>query len=129
MTKIILIQIVRFQKFIFTNEEDGEQLVIEVDCKATPTATEEELNKRRGKRAKSKKCCKCGCQRHRGKSKRLQSNCGKRRKRGDKSKNGRSITLVAMYTLSESKDGKLHGPINKKIWGSYASRATMIKWA
>lgn len=34
-----------------------------------------------------------------------------------------------MYTLKRSKDGLLHGPINKKIWGSYASRSEMIKWA
>ena len=32
---------------------DGEVLVIQVDSKATPTATEEELEKRRGKRAKN----------------------------------------------------------------------------
>ncbi len=89
---------------------EGEILVIEVDGKATPTAREEELKKRRGKRAKDS-CC---CQRHRSKIKR-QCRCKrKRRTKGDKSKNGRSITLVVMYTLRKGADGKLHGPVTRK---------------
>jgi hypothetical protein len=107
--------------------DDGEILVIEVDGKATPTATDEELKKRRGKRKQRKKSC--GCQRHRGKSKRLCRGKRKRRKKGDKSKNGRSITLVVMYTLKRGEDGRLHGPVNKKVWGSYAPRKVMFQWA
>jgi len=107
-------------------EGDGEILVIEVDGKATPTATEEELKKRRGIR--KKKSCDCTCQRHRGKVIR-QNRKQKRRKKGDKSKNGRSITLVVMYTLKAAPDGRLHGPVNKIIWGSYACRKVMIAWA
>ena len=112
-------------------ETDGEVLVIEVDGKAVPTAREDELAKRRERRKHPRGC---RCQRHRGKDKRLRlksTRIGrkKRRKRGDKSKNGRSATLVAMYTLRRSEDGKLHGPINKRVWGSFASRKEMIKWA
>jgi hypothetical protein len=110
-------------------EDDGEYLVLEFDGKATPTATEEELEKRRGKRNKSDKECSCGCQRHRGECKRREAGPKKRRKRGDKSKNGRSITLVAMYTLKKGEDGRLHGPVNKKIWGSYAARIEIMEWA
>lgn len=106
---------------------DGEVLVIEVDGKATPTATDKELKKRRGKRVKRKYAC--TCQRHRGKTKRQYRTKSKRRKKGDKSKNGRSITLVVMYTLKREDDGKLHGPINKKVWGSYAPRKVMLAWA
>lgn len=111
-------------------KKDGEVLVIEIDGKAVPTAREEELAKRRGPRHTAKGTC--GCQRHRGQAKRRcskQKGKKKRRKRGDKSKNGRSATLVAMYTLSRGEDGKLHGPINKRVWGSFASRKTMIHWA
>lgn len=104
--------------------EDGDILVIEVDGKATPTAKEEELKKRRGKRKKWR-CC---CQRHRNKHKR-KCRCKNTREQEDKSKNGRSITLVVMYTLKKDKDGKLHGPINKKVWGSYAPRKVMLAWA
>lgn len=107
---------------------EGEVLVIEVDGKASPTATATELKKRRGKRRK--RCgCGCGCQRHRGQAKRKRRGPKKRRKKGDKSKNGRSATLVVMYTLQRGADGKLHGPVNKKVWGSYAPRAVMLQWA
>ncbi len=34
-----------------------------------------------------------------------------------------------MYTLKKGEDGKLHGPINKKVWGSYAPRKVMLEWA
>ena len=102
---------------------DGEILLIECDGKATPTATKKELEKRRGKRKEQTSCC----QRHRSKAKRQLSK-RKRRKRGDKSKNGKSTTLVVMYTLKKDKYGKLHGPINKKVWASYAPRKVTFAW-
>ncbi len=105
-------------------EDDGEILVIEVDGKAPPTAKEEELKKRRGPR-KAQRCC---CQRHRNRKKR-QCNCTTQREEDDTSKNGRSITLVVMYTLKKGSDGKLHGPVNKRVWGSYAPRKVMLAWA
>jgi hypothetical protein len=110
-------------------EDDGEVLVIELDGKAAPMATDSELKARRQKR-KRKKCKSndsCKCQRHRGRKKRK----GKRkkpRKRGNNSKNGRSATLVAMYTLRKMEDGKLHGPINKKVWGKFGPRNDMMTW-
>src|SRR3989441_2811087 len=107
--------------------DDGEILIIEVDGKATPTATEDELKKRRGKRHSKPHAC--GCARHRGQSKRACRGKKKRRQPGDKSKHGRSITLVVMYTLKRGDDGRLHGPINKQVWGSYAPRKVMLAWA
>lgn len=114
-------------------EADGEVLVIEVDGKAVPTATAAELEQRRGPR-RHDATCSCGCQRHRGQARRRGPNQArkgrkKRRKKGAKSKNGKSATLVAMYTLRRGADGKLHGPINKRVWGSFASRKTMLAWA
>jgi len=108
-------------------DDDGEVLVIEVDGKAAPMATEAELEARRQKRKHGRKCG-CGCQRHRGR-KRRKGKTKKRKKRGHNSKNGRSATLVAMYTLRRGEDGKLHGPINKKIWGQFGSRQDAIAWA
>lgn len=107
--------------------DDGDVLVIAVDGKATPTAREEELQKRRGKRKKTQLAC--SCPRHRGKPTRQCRGKRTRRKRGDKSKNGRSIPLVVMYTLHRGEDGQLHGPIHKKVWGSYAPRKVMLAWA
>ena len=111
-------------------EADGEVLVVEVDGKAVPTATEQELQKRRGRR-QPRPAGSCGCQRHRGRAKRRgpqRQSSKKRRKKGDKSKNGKSATLAAIYTLRRGADGKLHGPINKRIWGSFASRKKMLAW-
>ena len=100
-------------------ENDGEVLIIQVDSKATPTATEEELEKRRGERAKNKHP---GSQRHRGKAARKRRGPKKRKKKGDKTKNGKMSTIVVMYTLKRSNDGMLEGPINKKVYASYAPK-------
>ena len=105
----------------------SEIVVVEIDGKATPTATQQELKKRRGKRS-TKRGCRC-CQRHRGKACRKRRGKKKRKKKGDKTKNGRSITIVAVYTLRRGEDGKLHGPENKRIWASYAPRKVMLDWA
>ena len=112
-------------------EEDGEVLGIEVDGKAIPTATEAEMQARRGPRKGSNKCG-CGlkkCQRHRGRKKRKKKGKKKPKKRGHNGKNGKSATLIAMVTLRRGEDGKLHGPIQKKFWGRFGSRHDAIRWA
>ena len=119
-----------FMKQLKAPPKDGDVLVIEVDGKCPPTATEAELAKRRGKRKpKHAKSCLCGCQRHRGKAKRQARGSKKRRKRGDKSKNGKEVMVVVMYTLRHGEDGKLHGPINKKLYGTFAGRKAAALWA
>ena len=100
-------------------ENDGEILIVQIDSKATPTATEHELKKRRGKRADN---LHPGSQRHRGKAARKRRGSKKRKKKGDKSKNGKMTTIVVMYTLKRSDDGLLEGPINKKVYASYAPK-------
>jgi hypothetical protein len=110
-------------------KEDGEVLVIEVDGKCPPTAREEELAKRRGRRQKHEKTCGCGCQRHRGQAKRKRRGSKKRRKKGDKSKNGKEVVVVVMYTLKRGPDGRLHGPCNKKVWASFGGRKAAALWA
>jgi hypothetical protein len=100
-------------------EDDGEVLIIQIDSKATPTATDEELAKRRGKRIPSTPR---GSQRHRGRAQRKRRGARKRRKKGDKSKNGKMATIVVLYTLKRNEDGQLEGPINKKVYASYAPK-------
>lgn len=104
-------------------EDDGEVLVIEIDCKATPTATEAELKKRRGKRKPNPYP---DSPRHRGRDRRRKRGPKKRRKKGDKSKNGRATTVVTMFTLRKAFDKRgrpiLKGPINKKVYASYGGR-------
>ena len=108
-------------------DDDGDVLVIEIDGKAAPMATDAELEARRGKRKHDKRC-RCGCQRHRGRKGR-KGKKKKRKKCGHNSKNGRSATLVAMYTLRHGEDGKLCGPINKKVWGQFGTRKAAVEWA
>jgi hypothetical protein len=100
-------------------------LIIEADGKCPPTATAEELRKRRQPRKKAKHCC----QRHRGQQKRGQQGSPPRRKKGDKSKNGKEAMVIVMYTLRRGADGLLHGPINKKVWGTFAGRKAAAAWA
>jgi hypothetical protein len=99
--------------------DEGEVLVIQFDSKASPMATEEELEKRRGKRPFNPHP---GSQRHRGKAARLRRGSKKRRKKGDKAKNGKMATIVTMYTLKRSADGTLEGPRNKKVYASHAPK-------
>ena len=108
-------------------ENEGEVLLIEIDGKAAPTATEQELARRRGPRAHHEHGCKC--QRHRGRAKRERRGRKQRRKKGDKSKNGRSATLVVMSTLRRCEDGLLHGPLNKKGFGTFGARKSALEWA
>lgn len=117
-----------FMKQQAAPRDDGEVLVIEVDGKCPPTATESELRKRRGRRT-HKQGCTCGCQRHRGKAKRRARGSKRRRKKGDKSKNGKEVMVVVMYTLRRSADGKLHGPLNKRTWASFGGRKAAALWA
>jgi len=119
-----------FMQQLKAPDKDGEVLVIEVDGKCPPTATKGELAKRRGKRKpKHEKDCLCGCQRHRGKAKRQARGFKKRRKKGDKSKNGKEVVVVVMYTLKRGEDNKLHGPINKKLYATFAGRKAAAAWA
>jgi hypothetical protein len=101
-------------------DDDGEILIIQIDSKASPTATEEELGKRRGKREKDKPHS--GSQRHRRKATRKSRGKKKRRKKGDKAKNGKMATIVVMYTLKRAEDSTLEGPINKWVYASYAPK-------
>ncbi len=117
-----------FMQQLAAPANDGDVLVIEEDGKCPPTATESELAKRRGPR-RHQEGCRCGCQRHRGKSQRQARGSKKRRKKGDKRKNGKEVIVLVMYTLKRGPDGKLHGPINKKVWASFAGRKAAALWA
>ena len=100
-------------------ENDGDVLIIQIDSKASPTATEEELKKRRGKRKKNPHP---HSPRHRAKALRRQRGRKKRKAKGDKHKNGKMATIMVMYTLKRNNEGLLEGPINKKVYASYAPK-------
>jgi len=100
-------------------EGDGEVLIIQIDSKGTPTATEEELEKRRRPRKPNPHP---ESQRHKRRNARRSRGSKKRKKKGDKSKNAKMATIVVIYTLKRSEDGRLIGPINKKVYASYAPK-------
>lgn len=102
---------------------DGEVLVIQFDSKATPTATAAELAQRRGKRPPNPHP---GSPRHRARAARQRRGSKPRRKKGDKAKNGKMATIVVMYTLRKSADGSLEGPLNKKVYASYAPKRHVV---
>ena len=97
---------------------DGEVLVMMIDSKGAPTATEQELKRRRGKRRRGQTA---PSPRHRGRHRRGLYPKKPRRKKGDKSKNAKMATLVVMYTLRRSGPDLL-GPINRWIYASFAPK-------
>jgi hypothetical protein len=125
-------------------ENDGEVFVVQFDGKSPPTATEAELKKRRGKRkpalvpgsprhrgrkrkrSETRPKGKQDSPRHLGRAKRRRRGKKVRRKKGDKSKNGRMVTTVVMYTLRKGVDREgnpvLKGPINRRVYASYAPK-------
>jgi hypothetical protein len=104
---------------------DGDVLVVQFDSKGVPTATDEELRKRRGKRSKKKRT---PSPRHRGRQKRGRRTKKPRRKKGDKAKNAKMGTMVVMYTLRKQPGGSLLlGPINKRYYASFAPKRHAIE--
>lgn len=97
---------------------DGEVLVVMVDSKGIPTATDTELERRCGKR--KLRTTETASRRHRGRGRR-QRLPRKRRKPGDKSKNARMATIVVMYTLRREGD-QLVGPLNAFRYVSLAPK-------
>lgn len=101
-------------------EQDGEVLIIEVDSKGAPTATQTELHRRRGRRRPNPHP---ESARHRGRARRALDGKKPRRKKGDKSKNDRLAILVLMYTLRREPGGaKLLGPVNRRVYASFAPK-------
>ena len=103
--------------------DDGDVLVVQIDGKAIPTATDGELRKRRSARKPTQFP---DSPRHRGREARLRRGKRPRRKKGDKSKNGKVATVVVMYTLKTTitDEGELVrlGPINKEVYAAHRGR-------
>jgi hypothetical protein len=99
-------------------EDDGEVLVVMIDSKGIPTATDEELKKRRRPHRKAGRAI---SPRHRGRQQRKRRGRRPRRAKGDKSKNAKMATVVVMYTLK--RQGRhLLGPINRWVYASFAPK-------
>ena len=106
-------------------EDDGEVLVIQIDSKGVPTATDEELRRRRGQRKRRKKT---PSPRHRGRQSRERRTKKPRRKKGDKAKNAKMGTMVVMYTLRR-RGSLLLGPLHKRYYASFAPKRHAVEVA
>ena len=39
------------------------------------------------------------------------------------------MSPLVMYTLRRGEDGRLHGPVNKRVFGTFGSRRSALEWA
>lgn len=106
-------------------EGDGEVLVVLFDGKCVPTARASELSKRRGPRRDRPPA---PSPRHRGRADRAARERPPRRKKGDKSKNGKQVTVVVLYTLRRE-EGLLLGPLNRTVYASFGPKKHAFAWA
>lgn len=103
-------------------EGDGEVLVITVDGKGAPAISSREYGRRaqpRSARSENK--------RHDRRNKRRQ-HPRPRRGPGKKSKNAKVATVGVLYTLRRGTDGKLEGPINKRMYATFESSRALFLW-
>jgi hypothetical protein len=106
---------------------DGEVLILQFDGKGAPTATAQELARRRRKRG-PRVIGATASPRHRGRGRRKRYPKKPRRKKGDKSKNAKVATMVVMYTLR--REGKrLMGPLNRRIYASFGPKEHVFEVA
>lgn len=106
-------------------DDDGDVLVVLFDGKCVPTARGDELEKRRGPRKDKPKAA---SPRHRGREDRKARGPRPRRKKGDKSKNGKLVTMVVMYTLRKQ-GGLLLGPLNRRVYASFGPKRHVFEFA
>jgi hypothetical protein len=103
-------------------EEDGEVLVITVDGKGAPAISSAEHARRarpHGARAANR--------RH-GRRQKRRERPRIRRGPGKKSKNAKMAAVGVLYTLRRDADGKLDGPVNKRIYGTFEGYRALFEW-
>jgi predicted Fe-S protein YdhL (DUF1289 family) len=101
---------------------DGEVLVISVDGKGAPAISSKEHARRSGPRAARQDN---GRHHRRGKRK---ARPRERRGPGKKSKNAKMATVGVLYTLKRDKDGKLDGPVNKRVYATFEGHRALFEW-
>jgi len=104
-------------------EDDGDVLVISFDDKAAPMIRASAHRKR----CRPHKKLPPGTSGRRARRVGRQANPRPRRKKGDKTKNGRSAKLAVVYTLHRLPDGSVEGPVNRRILGTFGSRSDLVR--
>jgi len=105
-----------------TPDDDGEVLVISFDDKAAPMIRASAHEKRCRPHQKRG----LGAPRRKGRALKRKANPRPRKKKGDKTKNGRSAKVAVVYSLGRLPDGTMEGPINKRIFATFGARSTLV---
>ena len=104
-------------------DDDGDVLVVSFDDKAAPMLRASAHRKR----CRPHKKLARGMPRRKARRLRRQANPRPRRKKGDKTKNGRSAKVAVVYTLRRLADGSVQGPINRRTFATFGSRAELVR--
>lgn len=105
-------------------EDDGDVLVIQVDGKGAPAISSREHARRRQPHRRPKSGT---TKRHQRRARRRETPRA-RRTPGKKSKNAKMAAVGVLYTLQKTPDGKLEGPINKRVFGTFESYRALFEW-
>lgn len=103
-------------------DDDGEVLVITADGKGAPAISSKEYARRTRPHRKS-----ATNRRHRRRDRRHDSP-RVRRGPGKKSKNAKVATVGVLYTLRRDADGRLDGPINKRVIATFETARALFVW-
>ena len=103
-------------------EGDGEVLVVMVDGKGAPAISSAEYARRTRPHGKGG-----GNERHDRRKKRKESP-RKRRGPGKKSKNAKMAAIGVLYTLKRDENGKLDGPVNKRVYATFEGYRALVAW-
>lgn len=101
---------------------DGEALVITVDGKGAPAISSREYKRRARPHGSTKSNRRHGRRQQRRAHPRL------RRGPGKKSKNAKMAAVGVLYTLKRGEDGKLDGPVNKRVYATFESYRALFEW-
>lgn len=104
-------------------EDDGEVLVIQADDKGAGMISKREHARRCRPHTKG------GSAGRGGRRKKRLANPRPRKKKGEKSKNARMSKVFVIYTLRRTKNGKLEGPLNKRVIASFGERDDVARVA
>lgn len=103
-------------------DKDGEVLVITVDGKGAPAISSKEYARRARPHAER------GTNRRHARRDRRREVPKKRRGPGDKSKNAKMAAVGVLYTLRRDADGRLEGPVNKRVYSTFESYRALFEW-
>jgi hypothetical protein len=103
-------------------EGDGEVLVVTVDAKGAPAISSVEYARRarpHGARGANGRHARRQKRRERPRV---------RRGPGKKSKNAKMAAVGVLYTLKRDAKGKLDGPVNKRVYGTFEGHRALFEW-